>query len=182
MTPESDDPRELIQRLRAGDAQAGATLDAAYRAPITRFAWGYLGDLDAAEDATQEVFVKVLASDTVPDDFRVWLYRIARNHCANLARSRGRRIDGARLATDARVSAALTGNLTRLVRAEDRARLLEALDELPASAREALRLRYTEGLSREEIARVLELTTSVVKSRLYEAMKRLRERAAELGD
>ena len=44
---------------------------------MVRLAWGYLSDLDDAEDAAQEIFCKVLEAETVPDDFRAWLYRVA---------------------------------------------------------------------------------------------------------
>ena len=41
--------------------------------------------------AVQEVFLKVLGASAVPDNFRAWIYRIARNHCLNLVRNRERR-------------------------------------------------------------------------------------------
>lgn len=164
----------LVVRLRLGEAEAGETLERLYRAAIVRFAWGYLRSLDEAEDAAQEIFARVLQSATVPDDFRVWLYRVARNHCLNLVRSRRRRRDDARLPTGAELPDSLTGNLSRLVREEDRERLAELLERLPEHLREVLRLRYTEELGRAEIAAVLELPVSVVKSRLFEGLKKLR--------
>jgi RNA polymerase sigma-70 factor (ECF subfamily) len=167
-------PTDLVARLRAGDDEAGRLLESAYRAPLVRFARGYVGTVEAAEDAVQEVFVKVLAAEAVPDDFRAWIYRIARNHCLNLVRARGRRRDGARLATGADVAAALAGPSTRAGEVERRARLATALSRLPGAQQEALRLRYSEGLSRGEIARVLDVAESLVKSRLFEALESLR--------
>ena len=50
----------LVARLRAGEADAGELLTSLYRDSMVRFCWGYLGNLDDAEDAVQDVFVKVL--------------------------------------------------------------------------------------------------------------------------
>ena len=168
----------LVGRLRAGDEEAARVLDELYREPIVRFCWGYLRSGAEAEDATQEIFAKVLVSATVPDDFRVWLYRVARNHCLNAVRDRGRRREETEPLELARSA---TGDLTRMVRAEEREHVAHALAELPESYREVLRLRYAEDLSRTEIAAVLELPESLVKTRLYEGLKRLKERAAGIA-
>ncbi len=164
----------LVDRLRAGALGANDDLVAEYRPAIVRFAFGYLGDSAAAEDAAQDVLVKALSSTSKPDAIRPWLYRIARNHCLNLIRDR--RVRGEQALperptfTDSR-----TGHLTRLVRMENEAELRARVEALTHDHREVLDLRYGEDLSREEIAHVLDLPPSVVKSRLYEAMKRLRD-------
>ena len=82
--------------------------------------------------------------------------------------------------TVSEVHEALTGHLTRLVRNEQRSRLSDLVRQLPDSQREVLRLRYVEGLGRAEVAEVLDLSESVVKSRLFEGLKRLREQASPL--
>lgn len=165
---------QLVIRLRAGDSEAGKLLDTLYREAIIRFCTGYLGQVERAEDATQEVFCKVLATDRVPDNFRAYLYRSARNHCLNVIRDDSRhKVDKA--ASPSRLPTAQTGHLTKLVRQEQHSRLAQLVDSLSTGQREALRLRYTEGLSRGEIAEVLEVAESVVKSRLFEGLKKLRE-------
>ena len=170
--------QELLPRMRRGDAAAAAELDRRHRASLVRFAAGYVG-VDDAEDAVQDVFRRVLQSGEVPRDVRVWLYVVTRNHCLNVVRGRGRRRDGARLATDAELAASLTGGLTRILRAEERDALALAMERLPADQREALRLRYTEQLGRAEIARIVDVPESVVKSRLYEGLRKLRELVAK---
>lgn len=169
----------LVQSLRAGDGGAGELLDRLYREALVRFAWGYVQDAQEAEDVAQEVFCKVMESDLVPDYFRAWVYRIARNLCLNRLRSRGRKRDRERLATGMDVARATAGALTHLVDEERRARLAQQLARLGDDEREILRLRYAEDLSRAEMAEVLELDESVVKSRLYEAVKVLRRDADE---
>lgn len=172
----------LIARLRAGDAQAGGLLDQLYRAAMIRFCWGYLESPEEAEDAVQDVFCKVLRATQVPDNFRAWLYKIARNHCLNVLRDRARKRDDRCLPSESRMAADLTGNMTRMVKQELRSRIIHLVSALPTAQREALRLRYAEELSRAEIAYVLEIPESVVKSRLFEGLKKLREHTSLLYD
>lgn len=167
----------LVARLRAGDEDAGTLLDNLYRTALIRFCWGYLGRMEDAEDAVQDICFKVLRSDSVPDAFRPWLYKTARNHCLNMIRQHNRRRDNGELPSGSQLRDMLTGQLTRLVRTEQRARVDELVRSLPDSQQEVLRLRYVEGLSRVEISDVLETSQQVVKSRIFEGLKRLRELA-----
>ncbi len=166
---------EVVKRLRAGDAEAGRLLDKLYRVPITRFCMGYLGRTEEAEDATQEIFVKVIAARETPQNFRAYLYRAARNHCINAIRDRAKFRKQKGIPADAPISIPESGFLTKLVKKENHSKLAQLVVSLTESQREALRLRYTEGLSRSEIAEVLDLPESVVKSRLFEGLKKLRE-------
>ena len=180
--PPSDLTPSLVVRLRTGDAEAGGLLDQIYRDAMIRFCWGYLGDVEEAEDALQEVFCKALKSTRVPDNFRAWLYKIARNHCLNILRTRARQREGHVLPADSQLGVQWTGNLTRLVREELQSRIVHLLEALPPAEREVLRLRYAEDLSRVEIAYVLEIPESVVKSRLFKSLKKLREHTSLLDE
>ncbi len=167
----------LVARLREGDGEAGALLDAIYRSTLLRFCWGYLGRMEDAEDAVQDICFNVLRTESIPDAFRPWLYRTARNHCLNVIRQRERRRDDGEFPSGSHLQDMLTGQLTRLLRTEQRSRIDEVVRSLSDDQQEVLRLRYVEGLSRSEIAEVLETPESVVKSRIYEGLKRLRELA-----
>ena len=164
----------LMGRLRHGDEGAAGMLADLYRLPLLRFCLRYLGRQEEAEDVVQEVFLRVLNHDTQPKNFRAWIYKIARNRCLDVQRARGRRRDDQAMPAASLLNADLTGDLTRMVRREQRAHLRHILNELPESQREVLRLRYTENLSRTEIAEVLDLPEALVKSRLYEGLVRLR--------
>ena len=170
-----DQTRLLVEKLRASDAFAGTLLDQVWRGPLMRFCYGYLGHPEDAEDAVQEVFLRVLRAAEVPSNFRAWLYRIARNHCLNARRDRARRNAGAALPPESQIALDETGLLTRLVRQELRSRLGQLLAALPETQYEALRLRYVERLARAEAAYVLGIPESVVKSRLFEGLQRLRQ-------
>jgi RNA polymerase sigma-70 factor (ECF subfamily) len=164
----------LVHSLRQGNPGAGKLFCDLYHPPLMRFCFRYLGSQDEAEDVVQEVFLRVLKNDALPENFRAWVYKIARNRCLDVIRVRERRPDDQALPTASRLDADLTGCLTRLVRREQRAHLQRTLAELPESQREVLHLRYAEDLSRAEIAEVLDLPEPLVKSRLYEGMVKLR--------
>lgn len=168
------DLAELLDATRRGDAAASERLEVRLRRELSRFCAGYVGPSDA-DDAVQEVFRRLLRSETTPAKPRVWIFTVARNVCLNQLRGRGRRIDDATLRTGIDRLASATGPATRLAREEDAARALALMRALPEEQREVLMLRYVEELSRDEIAEILVLSTSVVKSRLYEGMKKLRE-------
>jgi len=166
---------ELVAHLRNKDPQAGDLLNRLYRQPMIRFCSGYLRRSDEVEDAVQDAFCNVLSAQRVPDHFRPWIYTIARNRCLNALRDRSRRKSPQGLPPDSVLLLQQTGFLTRMLKCEQHDRLAELLASLPASQREALNLRYNEGLSRAEIAEVLEIPEKTVKSRLFEGLKKLRE-------
>lgn len=170
----------LIARLRAKDPDAAAELSRLYREALLRFCWGYLGRLEEAEDAVQDISCKILSAKDIPDAFRPWLYKVARNQCLNALRHQARHYEGQPLPGASQVYEVLTGQLTQLVRKEARSNLAEMVQSLEESQREVLRLRYVEDLSRTEIAEVLDLPESVVKSRIFEGLKKLREHASRL--
>ncbi len=163
------------EALQRDEASARQEWERSIRAPLVRFCSGYLGSTDLAEDAVQDVFCKLLSAKKRPQELRPWVYRVARNHCLNLRRSQARRRDQRRLPTAFEIPASWTGALTRLARSEDHRDVAARLAEVPTDRREPLLLRYVEGLSRAEIAAVLDLPVSVVKSRLYEALVLLRQ-------
>ena len=173
-----DRTHALVVGLRDRDPNAASLLHKLYRDALLRFCWGYLGSVEEAEDAVQEIFFKVVGASQVPESFRPWVYKIARNHCLNALRARAVRKDGLAMPAASQVEEALTGHLTRLAKDEIGSRLVELVASLPETHREVLRLRYVEELPRREIAEVLDISESVVKSRIFEGLRRLRKEAA----
>lgn len=164
----------LVVKLREGNTAAARFLDQLYRPRLTRFCLGYLGQWDEAEDVVQDVFYKVLAATTVPENFRPWIYEICRNRCLDVLRGKNRKLDDQSLPASSYVAAQLTGSLTKIVKGENREHLLKRLEALPVDQREVLLLRYTEGLSRAEISQVLGVPENLVKHRIYNGLEKLR--------
>lgn len=128
-----------------------------------------------AEDATQDALVKAWrAFDRFRPDapMRPWLLRIVANEARNRRRSAGRR---ERLALRASSGEAAPSPEEELARADERARLLAALDELPDAHRLVLAYRHLLELSEEETAAALDVARGTVKSRSARALERLKE-------
>lgn len=137
-----------------------------------------LRDRVEAEDAEQQTFLsaqRALANGSRPDDPAAWLAVIARNEC--LARVRGRMREP--LPVEEPEGGAAPDAHAAAVQRHEVAELRDALAELPAQQREALLLRELRGLSYEEVAVSLAVTTSAVESLLFRARRRLQSRLRE---
>jgi RNA polymerase sigma-70 factor (ECF subfamily) len=178
---DSLDETDLIARSRDGDAEAFAALVERYRDRVHRLVWGLLRNAEDAEDVTQEVFIKAwyrLGSFEGGSAFYTWLYRVAVNTAADW-RKRWRR----RRALSLEDGPAGPEGVPDLAPRPDRlahgrelgAKLSEALERMPEKFRRIVVLRDYEGLSYEEIGRVLGLPKGTVESRLFRARERLRE-------
>lgn len=190
------DPEELSslpdERLFAlfegGDAEAFGILLERYRAPLYGFVRRQIGEDTAAEELTQEAFLRAIAR---ADQFRgesrfsTWLFQIARNLAYDhLRRMRFRRHESLDEPMSAvagapprleRLSARDDGALSELLRKELGQRLEAAIACLPDDQREVFLLRQIEGLAFTEIAAVVHASENTVKSRMRYALLKLRE-------
>jgi RNA polymerase sigma-70 factor (ECF subfamily) len=189
LTAREEEGREhfarLVARARGGDAVAFERIMLETERKVVAVAWRMLGNREDARDAAQEVFLRVykyLDRYRPEQDFNGWLYRITINVCRDAARKRGARIDGAQMAAlpgaDGRAApqAASTGMNAEehAIHAQHRALLLGALQTLPEKERAALVLRDLEGLTTEEVARVLRSRPVTVRSQISSARAKLK--------
>ena len=180
----------LVAELKAGSEEAFALLIAQYHQPLFSLIARSLNDPADAADITQDVFLKVFRSIRSfhgDSSLRTWLYRIALHEASNQRRWWGRHrrqettIDAPAFADDDdSVSiASLLADPGRTpyehaVQAELRARVEDALHELPEAYRTVVVLREIEGFAYEEIAEILQLNVGTVKSRLTRGRNALR--------
>jgi RNA polymerase sigma-70 factor (ECF subfamily) len=189
--PEPD--QELVEDLRAGSERAFATLLSIYEKPIYNFVYRLLDDPSEAPDVTQEVFLKVFRNI---GDFRAecslktWIYRIAVNEASNLRRWFSRHRRGQFSLDDSEEgSGALLETLPdrhenqfdHLLRQERRRTIEQALAQVPENFRAAVVLRDIEGLSYDEIAEVLQISSGTVKSRLLRGREALKRKLAAMS-
>jgi len=166
------------EQARALDEAVAALVDE-YAPALYRVAYSVLRNAADAEDAVQEAFVRVLRHrDQLSEvrDHRVWLIRIVWNVVLDRKRRMKSRPETDDVTEMARVlpSEGLTAEELAAA-AEHHARVLGCVEQLPAKEREVLQLAAFEELSSVEIAAVLGITESSVRSRLYRARNLMAE-------
>lgn len=167
MSQATDD--HLIEQTRQGDREAFGELIMRYQVQVYHFSRRLLGSADAAQDLTQDVFIKAfLALDTYQPDaaFAAWLLRIARNACFDVLRTLQRQ---PALSLDAHAEQLVASTLSaeeQAIQAQRIDQLEQALLGISLEHREIVILRDIEGFSYQEIAELLEINAGTVRSRL----------------
>ena len=142
---------------------------AAHQDRLLRYLWRAVGERETARDLTQDVFVRISSSATLPptaEQQRAWVFRIARNLVIDHHRRQQHRQTES-LAVD---SMSDTG-----VAAADTAAIVhQALSRLDDDARDVFLMREVSGLSYVEIAEACQLTPDAVRSRLHRTRLDLR--------
>jgi RNA polymerase sigma factor (sigma-70 family) len=169
----SPSDHELIRRVGAGDLDALGTLFSRHYRHVYALCLRLTGDSDAAEDLTQESFLRILRFGESFDGrskFTTWLYRLVRNRCLDHISGRRR---------DARNVELLAGSVDSATQQPDcdneRRELIHvALSHLSPEKREVLLLSRFENLRYQEIAEVCDISVGNVKARAHRAMKELR--------
>lgn len=169
--------RSQLQAARRGNRDAFASLYDEHHAPLFRFAWRLTNSIADAEDIVQECFLALLRPDCPYDaartPLRTYLFGAVRNQV--LKRLRGRED----AAADPVPPADFRSPEAEALSAETAGIVARAIRALPDVQGEALMLAHYEQLSLAEIAAILEIEVTAVKSRLQRARASLREALAE---
>jgi RNA polymerase sigma-70 factor, ECF subfamily len=174
----------ILDACRRGDREAFRALYEAYKDRVYSIAFHFFhGDVDAAGEVTQQVFLKLMREIR---RFRgdaalsTWLHRLVINACVD--RTRRRRTDV--VANDPVVLDAMPGGALSheesFARREVAASVQHAVATLPAKLRAAILLRYFEDLSYSDMARVLNCSIGTVASRLSRGHRLLAKRLAPM--
>ena len=167
--PSDTSDRALMRRLRRGDERALTRLVLRHSGRMLAVAARLLGSRADAEDAVQRAFIRchTHARDYRPEwSVSTWLYRILTNACVDEIRRRRARPEEP---MPERTFATAPGPGP-----EARLDLARGLARVPTEARILLTLRYVEGLSYGELARVRGISVNTVKSQLKRGKEILR--------
>lgn len=177
---------ELLQRIADGDPAPLRVLYERYKSRLMTYASYVLGDRAAAEDVSQETFLRVFRHAGRFDRtkrFSTWIYSIAANLCRDELRKRARRRDFAlpllREAPEGHAGERVAAPLRAALGREFTMRLRGELGALSAEQREVIVLRFIDSMSYAEIAEIAGCPLGTVQSRLHAALKVLRERLKE---
>ena len=165
---------ELVRRARGGDGAAWEEIVSFYSRRIFNLAYRFTSSVAAAEDLTQEVFIRIYKTlnqyDTKQGDLSNWLMRLARNLIIDDYRHRQRNPQNSMAdAVDDHqyhLRAVGTSAQREMERKELASQVQEGIDKLPEDLRTCVILRDIEELSYQEIVDVLKIPEGTVKSRI----------------
>lgn len=173
-------PHGLVRRLQQGDAAAITLVYQQHHTAVRAFAQRLVGDVEAAEDLVQDVFVALPSAITRfrgDAALRTFLVSIAVNQAKNHVRAAARR--RAAMARLAREPEGTSSDPEReTARVQLGRRLMLALDALPLDQRVVVVLAEIEERTSTEIASIVGAPEGTVRTRLFHAKRKLRE---ELG-
>ena len=165
---------DLVRRCRAGDGVAWEEIVSTFSRRIFNLAYRFTSSIEAAEDLTQEVFVRIYKTldqyDAKQGDLANWLMRLARNLIIDDYRHRQRNPQNT-YADDVddhtfHLRAVGTSAQKEIERRELCAQVQDGIDKLPPDLRTCVILRDIEEMSYQEIVEVLNIPEGTVKSRI----------------
>lgn len=171
----------ILRRAQKGDTAAFEQLITSYEQLVWRVCWHYTHHQEDAKDCAQETMVKAwrsLHQYRQDCSLESWLYRIAASCCIDFLRRKKRHI------AESADELAETGfdpvdpdpqPEEKTLQREEKHRLYQALDQLPADMCTALILSAVEGRKYEEIAQITGAAVGTVKSRINRARQKLAE-------
>jgi len=171
--------KALVSRVQQGDKAAFDLLVRKYQHKVAKLISRFVYDRAEVDDVVQEVFIKAyraIANFRGDSAFYTWLYRIAINTAKNYLVSMGRRPRGADIETEQAEGLESGGELREIATPERSlladeivATITKTIEGLPPDLQEAITLREIEGLSYEEIAKVMDCPIGTVRSRIFRA-------------
>jgi RNA polymerase sigma-70 factor (ECF subfamily) len=163
--------QELIRLINEGDTDAFEVLYQRYKDWVFRLAWRFTGNQQDVLDVLQETFIYLLGKFPGFDltaSMTTFLYPVVKNISLTI-RSKSRRfISDEEILSEITVP---TSNETNSSRSE----LVAVLAVLPGEQREVILMRYVDDMGLQEIATALNIPEGTVKSRLHNALQKLRD-------
>jgi RNA polymerase sigma-70 factor (ECF subfamily) len=169
------DDHTLVAAFLNGRREAFDVIVERHRRQVYRLCYRFAGNHEDAADLAQDVFVRAfrgLARFKGQSAFKTWLYRVGVNTCLN--RTSAKRPASEPLDVQAHVDGRAIDPLIALIDEERALRVRRAVEQLPPKQRATLVLRIYEGLSHEEIARILGSTVGAAKTNLFHALGNLK--------
>jgi RNA polymerase sigma-70 factor, ECF subfamily len=188
-----DIDQQLVERAQRGDKRAFELLVEKYQRKLGRLLARFIRDPAEVEDVTQEAFIKAyraLPAFRGDSAFYTWLYRIGINTAKNYLMALGRRApttteveaEDAEGFEDGEQLRDINTPESMLLSKEIAETVNATIEQLPEELRTAIQLREIEGMSYEDIARIMDCPIGTVRSRIFRAREAIAERLRPLLD
>jgi RNA polymerase sigma-70 factor (ECF subfamily) len=185
--------QKLVERAQSGDKKAFELLVAKYQRKLGRLLSRFIRDPAEVEDVAQEAFIKAyraLPSFRGDSAFYTWLYRIGINTAKNYLVAQGRRAPTSTEFDSEEAETFDDGEQLRDINTPENLLLSKqigetvnaAMDALPEELRTAIMLRELEGLSYEEIAKIMNCPIGTIRSRIFRAREAVATKLRPLLD
>ncbi len=184
MSKEKETDEQLAVMLQKGNKDAFGQLIDRYEPALLRYTHRLLSDQDAAEDVTQETFLKSYRDIQGFDPnrkFSSWLYRIAHNQAIDAIRKRKGTVileEAESIASEEDIHDDIQN---RLDKKHLRTKLDTAIAKIPTKYRETVILRFYEEKEYDEIAEILHLPIGTVGTYISRAKAELRKQLTEIN-
>lgn len=177
------DEQQLLRRAREGDRSAFRQLVEQHIRGAYDVAFGFVRDHDIADDIVQDAFLR--AFDALGEfrgeaKFSTWLHRIVVN--LSLNRAKRERVKAVREVPLMNVVQLVSAPGPDASTIDVRDHLERALHELPTLQRAVVILRHYEGMSTEQVSRILRCSEGTVKTHLFRGLKKMRSKLRFLKD
>jgi len=183
--------RELVARAQRGDKRAFELLVEKYQRKLARLLSRFIRDPAEVEDVTQEAFIKAyraLPAFRGDSAFYTWLYRIGINTAKNYLMAMGRRAPTSTEVEADEAEGFEEGEQLRDINTPESVLLSNeiaetvnsTIEKLPEELRTAIQLREIEGMSYDDIARVMDCPIGTVRSRIFRAREAIAEQLRPL--
>ena len=151
-----------------------------FEGPLTLYASRMLGDAEAARDVVQDTFLRLCGQSKLEIDGRLaeWLFTVCRNRALDVLRKESRMTQLSEEQVLVRTSDD-PGPLDIVERRESTAQVLGLLESLPKSQREVIRLKFQNGFSYQEIARISGHSVGNVGYLIHVGLKTIRGQLAD---
>ena len=185
MTTENE--KILIEKSKQGDVEAFEQLITSYQKKIVNLSYRMLGNMSDAEDAAQDIFIRVFRSISGFNEqstFSTWIYRIATNVCLDMLRKKKRQNEKNTISIhrgeendeyELQIEDNQPSPYERAQKNAAMQALEKALNQLGDEQKMVIILRDINGLSYEEIAEITNCTLGTVKSRINRSRLTLRK-------
>jgi len=183
--------RQLVARAQRGDKRAFELLVEKYQRKLARLLSRFIRDPAEVEDVAQEAFIKAyraLPAFRGDSAFYTWLYRIGINTAKNYLMAMGRRAPTSTEVEADEAEGFEEGEQLRDINTPESVLLSKeiaetvnsTIEKLPEELRTAIQLREIEGMSYEDIARVMDCPIGTVRSRIFRAREAIAQQLRPL--